>query len=111
VEPAVDSGRLERIGSYIIFPAAVGGGSCCTCSPSLFWYMKVRFELGELVVPVKDQPMACEWSICGEPGAVSNIGERRSPSRPGDGADNDNFRLQFGIISCFDFVLSYSCSV
>lgn len=77
----------------------------------MFWYINVRFELGELVVPVKDHPMACEGSICGEPGAFSNRGESKSPMRPGDGAAIDSFLLQLGIISCLTFVLSYSCSV
>jgi len=93
-------------------PGWIGaGGGCWTWSPFIFWYMKVRFELGELVVPVSDQPMACEGSICGEPGAMSSLGESKSPIRPGDGAAIDNFLLQFGIISCLTFVLSYSCSV
>lgn len=53
------SGRLARIGSYIIFPGGVaadtgmdGGGAA-----DWVWYSRVRLELGELVVPVRDTPI------------------------------------------------------
>ena len=105
------------MGSYIMFPAAGGGGGgagcvcACACSPFMLWYIKVKFELGEFVVPVKDHPIAWEGSIEGDPGRFSMRGERLSMKRPAGDALKDSFLLQPGIMSCLIFVISYSCSV
>jgi hypothetical protein len=61
--------------------------------------MKVRFELGEFVVPVKDHPMACAGSMEGDPGKFSIRGERLSINRLAGEALRDNFLLQAGIMS------------
>ena len=74
--------------------------------------MNVRLEFGEFVVPVNDHPMACERSMAGDPASI--LGERTSSLKrpPGEGATaKDNFRRQFGNMSCLVLVISYSCSV
>lgn len=73
--------------------------------------MNVIFEFGELVVPFKDHPMACDGSIDGDPGRFSILGECLSPNLPVGGEFSASFLLQAGIMSCLNLVLSYSCSV
>lgn len=110
LDAVVVSDKFCRMGSYIILLVPGAGGRRCVWSPFTFWYINVRLEFGELVVPVKEKPNACEALVVGEP--VLSRGERGNSPKdlPGEVAAKDIFRLQFGINSGF-FAASYSCSV
>ena len=72
----VVSGRLWRMGSYIMLPGGVGAdagtgaGWDCTTEPcpTGFWKSRVKLELGELVVPVRDHANGGPLSGIGDAG-------------------------------------------